>query len=37
MNFLEKVKYRWNAAPLKIKVLDISCWVALAVGLWWVL
>ena len=24
--FFKKVKCRWKVAPLKIKLLDISCW-----------
>lgn len=28
-NFINKCKYRWTLAPWYIKMLDISCWIAL--------
>ena len=28
-SFVQKVKYRWDAAPLWIKMIDTTCWVML--------
>ena len=33
--FINKVKYRWNVAPLWVKALDITCWVLLIMGVLW--
>ena len=27
--FINKIKYRWKHAPIKVKVLDITCWLVL--------
>ena len=27
--FYNKVRYRWNAAPTWVKIVDITCWVIL--------
>ncbi|UUW39833.1 hypothetical protein VP14_146 [Vibrio phage VPMCC14] len=35
--FMNKVKHRWNVAPMWIKIIDITCWILLLLFIYYVL
>ncbi|AHK11116.1 hypothetical protein S14_4 [Shewanella sp. phage 1/4] len=35
--FIKKVKYRWTHSPSWVKIVDITCWVILAVVMFYLI